>query len=220
VNSKPLTLKQIVAVSGLTAFLVVILFGSLVAGTVIQRGDPKENNQGWKQFTVCHKENGKPNQTKHLPNRNTYEAHLAHGDSDGPCQEVAEQPTPTNTPVTPPPTPPLATNTPTPVSPTATNTPVPVIPLTNTPEPTEIPKVLHTATPTNVPNNVPLVESTPTEEWLFVPDLPEDDEYICDLCTAQESALYAEARWKNTLSDFMQAIMDGLVPEVVKFWKE
>jgi hypothetical protein len=67
---------------------------------------------------------------------------------------------------------------------------------------------------------VPLVEPTPTEEWLFVPDLPEDDEYICDLCTAQESALYAEARWKNTLSDFMQAIMDGLVPEVVKFWKE
>lgn len=212
--------RKIVATSFLAAVMLLTLVGLL--GTAVQTPAVQEPDRD-PNLCVCHKEDGVPHMTKCLPNTNAYDKHIAHDDSHGACTEAA-----TETPVTPPtpiqthtatPIPPTATNTPvpptatpteTPESPTATNTPVPGEP-TATPTPGE--SVTVTITPT--------VSFSPTTTWAFVLPTPVPTAAICDLCTAQETALYADARLKNTLSDILEGVFfESLVPEFFKQWLE
>jgi hypothetical protein len=198
-TNNTLTARQI----GLAMLMAGMMFIAMLAG-VATVADRREDPPGQNKITICHKPGTSAEQTKDVP-PTALDGHLGHGDYRGPCAPRPEEPTPTKII---PPTPEQATPTNTPVPPTATNTPVP-IPPTNTPVPVRPTEELVVEEPTPTP--------TATQEWVF--DAPEPAD-TCDLCTAQESALLAEARWKHTLADTLEALMNGAIPEVVKFWRD
>lgn len=117
----------------------------------------------------------------------------------------------------------------------ATNTLVPVVPPatatihvppTATATATQVMVVLPTATPVvatpvvSWPTAVPVEMATATPFASFI----SDDEAVCDICSAEEAQLYAEAtravseaELNYTLIDFLRNLMDGWVPEV-RLW--
>lgn len=222
--------RNLAQVSGLLiilAVLVLALIGTVASALSTPALKPtKTPKPTVEMVTLCHKPGTSAEQTMTLPRTATGDEdsankHFGHGDTAGAC---ASQVVPTPIVATATPTryiPP--TNTPIPPTATATNTPIPP---TNTPIPPtptlkpELPTWTPTATQESViVTNTPTPEGQPTatETWVFDPGDPGE---ICDLCTAQEEALHAEARWKNTLSDFLGAILNGEVPELFKLWLE
>ena len=212
--------QKIIGFSLLVAIMLLALVGTLgsaVTSTQIQEPDRDPN------LCCCHKENGVPSMTKCLPNAKAYDSHIDHGDSAGPCAEAA-----TNTPTTVPATPPTPIVTP---SATPTNTPTTYAPTvtsvspTATPTATPVATTVTTATPTATPQgeNTTIITPTATTAWVFLPTAPAPvpTTDTCDLCTAQEASLFADARLKNTLSDVLDALFfNDLVPEFMQRWFE
>jgi len=164
------------------------------------------------KVVICHKP-GTPAENTLAVAPEAVPGHLGHGDYEGSCNKQEPTTVPTATPYTPVPTAPVTR------FPTATNTALPTSPpisKTEIPESTSTP-VIPTATPIkeSVIVITPTAVFSPTTDWIFNPTATATYE-ICDLCTAQEAALYAEARWYNSLSDFLDALKEGLVPEFVR----
>lgn len=191
-------------IAGFTLLLALAIFA--LCGTIASL----PRLQVSKDWVVCHKEEGQPHMTKRLPNQRAYNAHIAHGDSDGEC--AAPAPTATLVIVTFPPTAPVATPY---VPPTWTPQPPPTsTPKPSPPPPTWTPQSQGvTVTDTPQPQLAPSVTITPTR-WSFQP-IPTAE--TCDLCSAQEEALRADANLKNTFADVLRALFfDNLVPDFIK----
>jgi hypothetical protein len=198
------------------AMLMAVMFLFIMSGVVAMQSQPGKN-----KITICHKPGTPAEETMNVPPTAWEEnGHSTHGDYIGECRPQ-EEPTTVPTIVGPPPTPIQATATSEPVviPPTPTNVPQetqPIVVVFPTETPTQ--QVIPTSTPLEQPVTIQVSPTiTPTIVWEWNPPEPAE---TCDLCNAQESALEADARLKNTVADFIDMIIDGWIPEVVKFWKE
>jgi len=139
-----------------------------------------------------------------------------HAESDwvvGPCPLAQETATPA------PPTPPIATTIPTrtPIPttiPTRTSTPTEIPPTETRPGPTEVPppgatEEIPVGVPTEPIFTLPTATATATTGAQYGPG------NTCDLCSAEEAKLLAEAGWYNKITEFVDLLIDGWMPN---FW--